>query len=84
MLALEEVAEDKIRLMNNLIKPAVVEKIIFANYRLPSIKIKISDLKIIKSLLLNPRMQVEEIARETSLSTRTVTRWFERMKKTNF
>jgi DNA-binding Lrp family transcriptional regulator len=84
VLALKEVEEDKIRLINDLIKPAVVEKIIFANYRLPSIKIHISDLKIIKNLLLNPRMQVEEIARETSLSTRTVARWFERMKKNQF
>jgi DNA-binding Lrp family transcriptional regulator len=84
ILALKEVEEDKIRLINDLIKPAVVEKIIFANYRLPSIKIHISDLKIIKSLLLNPRMQVEEIARDTSLSTRTVARWFERMKKNQF
>jgi DNA-binding Lrp family transcriptional regulator len=84
VLALKEVEEDKIRLINDLIKPAVVEKIIFAHYRLPSIKIHISDLKIIKSLLLNPRMQVDEIARDTSLSTRTVARWFERMKKNQF
>jgi DNA-binding Lrp family transcriptional regulator len=84
VLALKEVEEDKIRLINDLIKPAVVEKIIFANYRLPSIKIHISDLKIIKSLLLNPRMQIEEIAKDTSLSTRTVARWFERMKKNQF
>ena len=84
VLALKEVEEDKIRLINDLIKPAVVEKIIFAHYRLPSIKIHISDLKIIKSLLLNPRIQVEEIARDTSLSTRTVARWFERMKKNQF
>jgi DNA-binding Lrp family transcriptional regulator len=84
VLALKEVEEDKIRLINDLIKPAVVEKIIFANYRIPSIKMHISDLKIIKNLLLNPRMQVEEIARDTSLSTRTVARWFERMKKNQF
>jgi DNA-binding Lrp family transcriptional regulator len=84
VLALKEVEEDKMRLINDLIKPAVVEKIIFANYRLPSIKIHISDLKIIKSLLLNPRMHVEEIAIDTSISTRTVARWFERMKKNQF
>src|SRR6476620_2243815 len=84
VLALKDVDEDKIRLINDLIKPAVVEKIIFANYRLPSIKIHISDLTIIKNLLLNPRMQVEEIARDTSLSTRTVARRFERMKKNQF
>lgn len=84
ILALKDVAEDRIRILNDLIKPAVVEKTIFTNYRLPAIKIQISDLKIIKSLLSNPRMQIEEIARESSLSTRTVARWFERVKKTTF
>jgi DNA-binding Lrp family transcriptional regulator len=84
ILALKDVAEDRIRIVNDLIKPAVVKKTIFTNYRLPAIKIQISDLKIIKSLLSNPRMQIEEIARESSLSTRTVARWFERVKKNHF
>lgn len=39
------------------------------------------DLKIIKNLLTSPIMQVKDIAKYTSLSTKTVARWFERMKK---
>ena len=42
-------------------KPAIVEKTIFADYNIPSMKINTSDLKIIKCLLSNPRMQIENI-----------------------
>lgn len=81
ILAVKSDAQDKIKLINDLLKPAVIEKAIFANYRETSIQIRSSDLKIIKNLLTNPRMQVEDIAKYTSLSTKTVARWFERMKK---
>ena len=81
ILAVKSDAQDKIKLIDDLLKPAVIEKAIFANYRETSIQIQSSDLKIIKNLLTNPRMQVEDIAKYTSLSTKTVSRWFERMKK---
>ena len=81
ILAVKSDAQDKIKLIDDLLKPAVIEKAIFANYRETSIQIQSSDLKIIKNLLTNPRMQVEDIAKYTSLSTKTVARWFERMKK---
>ena len=72
-LAIRTGAEDKIRLMKELLEPSIVESR-FVNYKAISMKIYSSDFKIIKSLLSNPRMQVEDIARETSLSTKTVTR----------
>jgi DNA-binding Lrp family transcriptional regulator len=81
ILALKSDAQDKIEVIKDLLKPAVIEKAIIANYRETPIQIKSSDLKIIKNLLMNPRMQVEDIAKYTSLSTKTVARWFERMKK---
>ena len=43
-------------------------------------KILSFDFKIIKALLSNPRMQVEGIAKETSLSTKTVTRRQEKLR----
>jgi DNA-binding Lrp family transcriptional regulator len=52
----------------------------FMNYRPISMKILSSDFKIIKALLSNPRMQVEGIAKETSLSTKTVTRRQEKLR----
>jgi len=81
ILAVKKEAEERIRIINNMMKPSIVEKTIFANYNVPSMKIHASDLKIIKCLLSNPRMQIENIAKETSLSSKTITRWFEKMKK---
>jgi DNA-binding Lrp family transcriptional regulator len=51
------------------------------NYSPISMKILSSDSKIKKSLLSNPRMQVECIAKETSLSTRTVTRRLKKLRE---
>ena len=64
-----------------MLKPAVIEKTILVNYKPVSIKIQSSDLKVIKCLFSNPRMQIKEIAKKTSLSVRTMTRWFEKMKE---
>ena len=80
VLAVKSQSEERIKLINDLLKPAVIEKSIFANYKSTSIEIQTTDLKIIKSLLLNPRMQIEEISKYTSLSTKTIARWFEKMK----
>jgi len=81
ILAVKKEAEERIRIIDNMMKPSIVEKTIFANYNVPSMKIHASDLKIIKCLLSNPRMQIENIAKETSLSSKTITRWFEKIKK---
>jgi DNA-binding Lrp family transcriptional regulator len=83
ILAVKEESEEKIRMIDDLLKPAIIEKTLFANYSVPSTKIHTSDLKIIKCLLSNPRMQIEIISRETYLSTKTVTRWFEKIKENN-
>jgi DNA-binding Lrp family transcriptional regulator len=51
------------------------------NYRRISTKIHSSDFKIIRTLLSNPRMQVGDIAKETSLSTKTITRRLEKLRE---
>jgi DNA-binding Lrp family transcriptional regulator len=79
-LAVRVGAEDKIRLMKELLEPSIVESR-FVSYKPVSMKIHSSDFKIIKSLLSNPRMQVEDIARETSLSTKTVARRLEKLRE---
>jgi DNA-binding Lrp family transcriptional regulator len=77
-LAVRAGAEDKIRLMKELLEPSIVESR-FVSCKPICMKIHSSDFKIIKSLLSNPRMQVEDIARETSLSAKTVTRRLEKL-----
>jgi DNA-binding Lrp family transcriptional regulator len=79
-LAVRSEAEDKIASMKELLRPSAVESR-FISYKPVSVKIHSSDFKIIKSLLSNPRMQVEDIAKETSLSTKTVTRRLEKLRE---
>ncbi|HEY7572781.1 MAG TPA: AsnC family transcriptional regulator [Nitrososphaeraceae archaeon] len=73
-------SEDKIGLMVDILKPAVVD------YKLLDLQpvytnIINSDLKIINSLLSNARIDISTIATATSLSTRTVTRRLEKLKE---
>lgn len=75
-----DITEDKIRMLTDLIKPATLE-ILFAAFRPPTMTINISDLEIMKCLLSNPRMLVDDIAKETSYSRRTVARRLEKMRE---
>ncbi len=73
-------SEDKIGLLVDILKPAVVD------YKLLDLQpvytnIINSDLKIINTLLSNARIDISTIAKATSLSTRTVTRRLEKMKE---
>ena len=81
VLLLKAGAEDKIGLMVNLLKPAIVESSMFVSHKPISVNINNSDFKIIKCLLSNPRMQVADIASEASISTKTVKRRLEKMRE---
>jgi DNA-binding Lrp family transcriptional regulator len=73
-------AEDKLEILSDLLKPAKVESV-FGTYMPVTMKIHNSDLEIMKCLLSDARMRVEDIAKETSLSPKTVTRRLEKMKE---
>ena len=75
-------AEDKMGIIVDLLKPAAIESI-FIKYRPIIREIHSSDLNIMKCLLSNPRMQVEEIAKEACISTKTVARRLEKMRQKN-
>jgi DNA-binding Lrp family transcriptional regulator len=81
VLAIKGGSEDKIGLMGDVLKPAIIEKTMLVNYKPVSVKIQISDLKVIKCLFSDPRIQIKDIAKKTSLSVRTMTRWLEKMKE---
>lgn len=76
----KDIAQDKIETVTDLLKPATVEAV-FAGFSppRPSMKTHSSDLEIMKCLLLDARMRVEDIAKEASLSPRTVARRLEKM-----
>ena len=72
--------EDKSELMNNLLKPAIIEyKLV--TMKPPSMHVSISDLKIMKCLLSNARMEIAEIAKEASISPKTAGKRIEKMQQ---
>lgn len=79
LVFVKDVAQNKIDILTSLLKPATTETIL-ANYRPPSMKILSSDLEIMKCLHSDPRMPVEDIAKEISLSSKTVARRLEKMR----
>jgi DNA-binding Lrp family transcriptional regulator len=80
-LYVKDVTQNKIDTVIDLLKPATV-KAFFADFSPPpTMKIHSSDLDIIKCLLSNARKSVENIAKETSLSPKTVARRLEKMRR---
>jgi DNA-binding Lrp family transcriptional regulator len=80
VLFVRDEAEGKIGILTDLLKPAEVESI-FGSFKPVNVRIHSSDLEIMKCLLSDPRMRVEDIAKETSLSTKTVARRLEMMRE---
>ena len=78
VLSVRAGAEDKIPILTDLLKPATVQSI-FASYRPITMRIHSSDLEIMKCLLSNPRIPIEDIAKESSLSPKTVKRRLDKL-----
>ena len=77
----KDIDQDKIGTLTDLLKPVKVEAL-FAAIRPPlPMKILSSDMEIMKCLLSDARISVEDTAKETSLSTKTVTRRLEKMRE---
>jgi len=73
-------ADSKLGVLSDLLKPAKVESVL-GMYKPITMKLHNSDLEIMKSLLSDARMRVEDIAKDNSLSTKTVTRRLEKMRE---
>lgn len=73
-------AEDKIGILTDLLRPAEVESM-FGSFRPVNVSIHSSNLEIMKCLLSDPQMPVEDIAKETSLSRKTVARRLDMMRE---
>jgi DNA-binding Lrp family transcriptional regulator len=80
-LYVKDITQYKIETVTDLLKPATVEAF-FADFSPPpTMKIHSSDLEIMKCLLSDARKSVENIAKETSLSPKTVARRLEKMRR---
>jgi DNA-binding Lrp family transcriptional regulator len=84
-LAIKEGHEDKLELLRDSLKPATVRFMFTSPSSYQSIKHELSetDLQIIKCLLLNPRMDMKDIAKKISISPRTVNRRLIRLTDNN-
>jgi DNA-binding Lrp family transcriptional regulator len=91
-LAIKEGHEDKLKLLVDSLKPAAVQVMFTSKLSSSSsstsdlrnkLKLSDSDLRIIKCLLSNPRMDMNEIGRRTSMSPKTVDRRLTRMRDNN-
>jgi DNA-binding Lrp family transcriptional regulator len=80
-LYVKDITQYKIETVTDLLKPATVEAF-FADFSPPpTMKIHSSDLEIMKCLISDARKSVEIIAKETSLSPKTVARRLEKMRR---
>jgi DNA-binding Lrp family transcriptional regulator len=84
-LAIKEGHEDKLELLRDSLKPATVHFMFTSPSYYSGNKHELSetDLRIIKCLLSNPRMESNDIAKKISISARTVNRRLTRMKDNN-
>jgi DNA-binding Lrp family transcriptional regulator len=84
-LAIKEGHEDKLELLRDSLKPATVHFMFTSpsSYLSNKHELSESDLQIIKCLLSNPRMDMNDIAKKISISARTVNRRLTRLKDNN-
>jgi DNA-binding Lrp family transcriptional regulator len=78
LLAIKEEAEEKFDVLVDALGQAFVEKQVIS---FPSVKEQptYTDLRIIRCLLSNPRMEISDIARKISMSSKTVARRLDKM-----
>lgn len=77
-VVIKESSEKKIKLVNQLMKDVRILSIFEAN---PGFNTSLTrtDLEILECLIDNPRQKIEEISRNVTLSTKTVTRCIEKL-----
>jgi DNA-binding Lrp family transcriptional regulator len=79
-IAIKEGTEDKIELLLNSLKPALLGMIRSRN-RPVSHKLTQSDYAIMKQLIKNPRTEIADISTVTAISTKTIRRRLDKMMK---
>jgi DNA-binding Lrp family transcriptional regulator len=78
----EHTKDEKIQLLSDALKPAIVLSINIGRSEI-SEKLRETDLKILRCVIENPRMEITKIADKVSVSSKTVGARLERMKETH-
>jgi Lrp/AsnC family transcriptional regulator for asnA, asnC and gidA len=81
VLAIREQEEEKIQLLSETLKPAIVQKCFVGQSTHTRQKLRETDFKILECLIFNPRVEISEIARRISVSSKTVSSRLEKMKE---
>ncbi len=79
-IAIKDGTEDKIELLSNSLKPALLGLIQSRNREVPH-DLTQTDYTIMKQLIKNPRMEIRDIAAATAISPKTVRRRLDKMTK---
>ena len=70
-IAINEDNEEKIELLTEALKPALIQNIFVGQSSPLKLKLKKTDFRILKCLLADTRMEISEIARRISVSSKT-------------
>jgi DNA-binding Lrp family transcriptional regulator len=81
VVAIRKQEQEKIQLLSEALKPAIVQNCFVGHSHPTTQKLRKTDFKILKCLLSNPRMEISEIARRISVSSKTVSSRLEKMKE---
>ena len=71
-VAINKDNEEKIVLLTQALKPALIQNIFVGQSSPLKLKLRKTDFRILKCLLTNPRLEISEIARQISVSSKTV------------
>jgi DNA-binding Lrp family transcriptional regulator len=77
-IGIKEEEEEKIQILLDSLRPAIVGLIESRNYGVPD-NLNRTDYAIIKELIKKPRMEVLDISKATSISTKTIRKRIEKM-----
>lgn len=80
-VAIRKKEEEKIQSLSDILKPAIIQNYFISQYSPTRHNLLETDFKILKCLISNPRMEISEIARKTSASSKTVSSRLEKMKE---
>jgi DNA-binding Lrp family transcriptional regulator len=81
VIAMKDLKDEKIQLLSEALKPAIVQNCFIGRYHSPRQNLRKTDYNILKCLISNPRIEISEIARRISASSKTVSSRLEKMKE---
>ena len=81
VVAIRKQEQQKIQLLSEALKPAIVQNCFVGQSHPTTQKLRETEFKILKCLISNPRMEISEIARRISVSSKTISNRLEKMKE---